>query len=151
MGKRKAEQPHSDPQGPTDNGPDKITSQPGPTEPLPAGLARIESPDLVPPQAEQARAPPATPIEQPTPAMATVDPSLPGAASAKPAITKLDDVRPGTPEARSATASASTSWAKARRLTPLAASIAIAAAVGAMAGSMATAGFGRLLAGDPPA
>ena len=40
MGKRKAEQPHSDPQGPTDNGPDKITSQPGPTEPLPAVAVR---------------------------------------------------------------------------------------------------------------
>jgi hypothetical protein len=104
---------------------------------------------LVPPQAEQVRAPIATPIEQPAPAMATVEPPQPGVASAKPAITKLDDVRPGAAETRSATAS--TRWAGARRLTPLAAGIAIAAAVGAMAGSMATAGFGRMLAGDPPA
>jgi hypothetical protein len=151
MAKRKVDLPNSDPLGPTDNGPDKVTSQTGPTEPSPAGLAKIESPDLVPPQAEQAaaRTPLAAPIEPPAPAMATVDPRQPGAASAKPAITKLDDARPGTAEARTATAS--TTWARARRLTPLAASIALAVAVGAMAGSMATVGFGRPLAGDPPA
>jgi hypothetical protein len=74
-----------------------------------------------------------------------------GAASAKPSITKLDDVRPGAAEAPSTPPAASHTWAPARRLAALAAGIALAAAVGTMGGAMATAEMARLWAGDSPA
>src|ERR1700716_1120243 len=122
MAKRKSDQPNSDSPGPT-NPPDKITSQPDEGASPPADMATIASPDLVPPQAEQApaRAAVATPIA-PAPAQA---PAVPPASS-----------RP---------------WAQAGRLAALAAGIAIAAAVGTTGGAMATAEIARLWGGDSPA
>ena len=152
MAKRKSDQPNSDSPGPT-NPPDKITSQPDEGASPPADMATIASPDLVPPQAERAPARPAvaTPIAPPAPAMTAAASQLDGAASAKPSITKLDDVRRGAAEAPSAPPAASHTWAPARRLAALAAGIALAAAVGTMGGAMATAEMARLWAGDSPA
>ncbi|HEX4555236.1 MAG TPA: hypothetical protein VH249_14690 [Xanthobacteraceae bacterium] len=146
MAERKSDEPNSDSPGPIDNPSDKITS---------ADVARIASPDLVPPQAEQAVAPAATatPIAQPAPVTTASASQHPGAASPKPSVTRLDDVRPGAPEAAIASSAAARASAPARHLTPLAAgiAIAIAAAVGATAGATATAGIGQLWAGEPPA
>ena len=153
MAKRKSDQPNSESPNSTDNPSDKITSQPDEGALPPADMATIASPDLVPPQAEQApaRAAIATPIAPPAPATTAAASQHDGAASAKPSITKLDDVRPGAAEAPSAPPAASHTWAPARRLAALAAGIALAAAVGTMGGAMATAEMARLWAGDSPA
>src|SRR6267142_1910033 len=138
MAKRKSDQPNSESPNPADNPSDKITSQPD---------------EGAPPQAEHAPARPAvaTPIAPPAPAITAAASQLDGAASTKPSITRLDDVRPGTAEAPSAPPAASHTWAPARRLAALAAGIALAAAVGTMGGAMATAEMARLWAGDSPA
>jgi hypothetical protein len=155
MSKRESDQPNSESPGPTDNPSDKITSGPDESASSPADVARIASPDLVPPQAEQVVAPAAvaTPIAQPALVVTAAASQHPGTASPKPSVTRLDDVRPGTPEAASAPPTAARPSAPARHLTPLAAGIAIAvaAAAGATAGAMATAGIGQLWAGEPPA
>src|SRR5712671_1670394 len=145
MAKRKSDQPNSESPNPADNPSDKITSQPDEGASPPADMATVASPDLVPPQAEQApaRSVVATPIAPPAPAITAAASQIDGAASAKPSITKLDDVRPGP--------AASHTWAPARRLAALAAGIALAAAVGTMGGAMATAEMARLWAGDSPA
>src|SRR5712671_635188 len=153
MAKRKSDQPNSESPNPADNPSDKITSQPDEGASPPADMATIASPDLVPPQAEHAPARPAvaTPIAPPAPAITAAASQLDGAASTKPSITRLDDVRPGAAEAPSAPPAASHTWAPARRLAALAAGIALAAAVGTMGGAMATAEMARLWAGDSPA
>ena len=152
MAKRKSDQPNSESLNPTDNPSDKITSQPDDGASPPADMATIASPDLVPPQAEQApaRAAIVSPIAPPASTTAAAS-QHDGAASAKPSITKLDDVRPGAAEAPSTPPAASHTWAPARRLAALAAGIALAAAVGTMGGAMATAEMARLWAGDSPA
>jgi hypothetical protein len=69
------------------------------------------------------------------------------------AVPSLDDVRSGEPEAPAAAAATNVTefpaWARMRRLLPFAASIAIAAAAGAMTGSLATAGLNAIWAGAP--
>jgi hypothetical protein len=155
MAKRTSDQPNSESPGPIDNPSDMIASRPDENASSPADVARIASPDLAPPQAEQVIAPvaTATPIAQPAPVTTAAASQHPGAASPKPSVTRLDDVRPGAPEAATAPPAAVRPSALARHLTPLAAgiAIAIAAAVGATAGAMATAGIGQLWAGEPPA
>jgi hypothetical protein len=155
MAKPTSDQPNSESPSPTDNPSDKITSGPDESASSPADVARIASPDLVPPQAEKVVAPAAieTPIAQPALVTTAAASPHPGAASAKPSVTRLDHVRPGAPEAATAPPAAARPSAPARRLTPLAAgiAIAIAAAAGATAGAMATAGIGQLWAGEPPA
>jgi hypothetical protein len=154
MAKPKSDQPNSQSPDPTDTPPDKIASPPDGGAPSPAEVAKIASPDLVPPQAEQAVAPAAVvpPIAQQAPATSMASPE-PAAATAKASVTRLADVRPGAIEAPTAPPAASPNSAPPKRLTPFAASvaIAIAAAAGAMAGAMATAGIGQLWAGEPPA
>ena len=155
MAKPKSDQPNSASPGPADTPSDNATSGLVEGASSPADVARIASPDLVPPQAEPAVAPAAAPppIAQQAPATAPAASQQPGAASAEPSVTRLDDVRPGAPKAVAAPPAASARFASAKRLTPFAASIAIAiaAAAGAMAGAMATAGIGQLWAGEPPA
>src|ERR1700704_1484082 len=56
MAKRKSDQPNSESPNPTDSPSDKIASQPDDGASPPADMATIASPDLVPPQAEQAPA-----------------------------------------------------------------------------------------------
>jgi hypothetical protein len=123
MAKRKSDQPNSESPNPTDSPSDKIASQPDDGASPPADMATIASPDLVPPQAEQApaRATVATPVAPSAPAQA---PAAPPASS-----------RP---------------WAQAGRLAALAAGIAIAAAVGTTGGAVATAEMARLWSGDTP-
>src|SRR6267378_3849676 len=152
MAKRKSDPPNSESPNSTGNPPDKIASQPDEGASPPADMANIASPDLVPPQAEQApaRAAIVSPIAPPASTTAAAS-QLDGAASAKPSIIKLDDVRPGAAEAPSAPPAASHTWAPARRLAALAAGIALAAAVGTMGGAMATAEMARLWGGDSPA
>jgi hypothetical protein len=67
------------------------------------------------------------------------------------AVPSLDDVRPGEPEAPAATTNVTDfpAWARVRRLLPFAASIVIAAAAGAMAGSLATTGLNAIWASAP--
>jgi hypothetical protein len=155
MGKRKGDQPNSETPAPG-NEADKLAAQPDPVVPASEAMAKIESPDLVPSQAAQP-APPveaasAPPVAPPELAVAEASPVFVELASAhptsvEPPIARLDDVRPGA--TMSAAATGSVNWARARRLTPLAATIAIAAAVGAMAGSLATAGLGHLFTAAP--
>jgi hypothetical protein len=142
MAKRKGDQPNSEAQA-------RAGSELGQGGLPSAEPAKIEAPDLVPPQTAQAAAaePAAPSIAPPAPVIATVDRPKAEAASLEPPITQLDDVRPGEAVAPAATSTVR----RAKRLMPLAATIAIAAAVGAMAGSIATAGFGRLWAGEPAA
>ncbi|HEY2134377.1 MAG TPA: hypothetical protein VGH49_00725 [Xanthobacteraceae bacterium] len=159
MGKRKAGQSNTEQPIPAADGSDTVISEPGRPESPTVEAAQIETPDLA--QAEQAAASLATPVEVQASPAPTSDSAKSEPASADSSITMLDDVRPGAAKSPDATVAASATpaqtwvqpqtWTRAKRLAPLAASIVLAAAVGAMAGSMATAGFGRLLAGDPSA
>src|SRR4051812_2717787 len=153
MAKRKSDQPNSDSPGPTGNPPDRIASQPDEGASPPADMATIASPDLVPPQAEQAlaRAAIVTPSAPPAAATTVAAWQHDVGASAKPSIIKPDDIRPAAADASSAPPAASHTWAPARRLAALAAGIALAAAVGTMGGAMATAEMARLWGTDSPA
>jgi hypothetical protein len=160
MGKRKGDQPPPQVQDVAGSEPAKTTM------PSDASVARatepvkIEAPEFVPAApsiaAEQADAvtpPPAAP-----PVVATGTPKIEATESAPPVdapkpivlyrMTARDEASATEDVATADTATAETArlWPKMRRLTPLAASIAIAAAIGAMAGSATTAGLGGLWA-----
>jgi len=132
MRKRKGDQANPQQPNAADPAVDKTTAagQPAPrTE-----AEKVESPALVPAQSE---APPAAPSIAPapaTPAAAAVD---------MPSIAKLADVRPGdaAPRPAETVPAAAPTPMRATRTLPLAASIALAAVVGAIAGSLATSGL----------
>jgi hypothetical protein len=147
MAKRKGDQPNSETQARAGSEPHKLAAESGPSGSPSGEPAKVEAPDLVPPQAAQTTATESIAAPIASPAMASVDPPKAEVSSLGPPITRLDDVRPGGAVAP-AVASRSR-WMK--RLTPLAATIAVAAAVGAMAGSIATTGFGQIWAAAPPA
>ena len=157
MGKRKDTPQKS---GTTDatNGADKAENRDSaiarPADPL----ASIESPELVPPQIESAA--------EETPRIAAAQPQFehvaPPVELAPVAPVDADVVtvsfaqaaaeaaaKSGAPDANKTAAIAA--YQRTRRFMPLAATIAIAAAVGAMAGSLATTGTTRLMASDPTA
>ena len=163
MGKRKGDQPNSETPDRADNEPDKLAAQPIQSGPPAEPISKIDAPELAPPQPPQTVAAATAPVAPPTPA-AVVDAPKVEAASAAPPIAPSDEVRPDNIRLRPGAAIAppasvsslssgepSRSWTKARRLMPLAATIAIAAAIGAMAGSIATAGLAHLWAGQPVA
>jgi hypothetical protein len=123
-------------------------------EVTPPALATLEAPEMTPARALGA----IETLKLATPMVEPLKIDLPEVETARietahiETAPSLDDVRPGAPEAPAAAAANVTafpSWTRVRRLTPLAASIAIAAAAGAMAGSLATAGLGSLWASTP--
>jgi hypothetical protein len=156
MAKRKGDQPNSEAPDRAGNEPDKLAAQPIQGGPPAEPISKIDAPGLAPPQVAQIAAAAPSPVAPPAPA---IDLPKMEAASAAPPIAppeafRPDDVRPGEAIAAAASASSwapSRSWSKARRLMPLAATIAIAAAMGAMAGSLATTGLAHLWAGQPAA
>jgi hypothetical protein len=165
MGKRKADQPNP-PAGQADifaaSEPAKLEASSTEVAPPAENSAKIEAPDLVPatssaaPADDGAVAPP----DVPPPVAATEAPQLEAASSAPPEAPPVqmlpatiipfrDEAEPPAPSASAETKS--WAWLKMPGVTPLAASIAVAAVVGAMAGSVATAGLGGLWASAPPA
>ena len=175
MGKRKADQPNSDMPEATDSAPDTIAAPVGTEAPLldaiaraeaapspePATVAAIDAPAIasgLTPDITPAVTPPTlTLVEAPkleTPKLEPLKIDAPKIEMTTAAPPALDDVRPGASEAPAAAATHVTelpAWTRVRRLMPFAASIAIAAAAGAMAGSLATAGLNALWAGAPAA
>jgi hypothetical protein len=114
-------------------------------------LANVESPELVPPQMESRadetqsqfeRVAPPLDLAHAAPGDADVVTVSFAQAAAEAAISRDE---PGRKKAAIA------AYLRTRRFVPLAATIAIAAAVGAMAGSLATTGMTRLLAAEPTA
>jgi len=179
MAKRKIDEPNPTPDDQPGATPDKSASPPEQTAGPAEGLTTVESPALVPPQSEQAASEtPAVSVPAPersvtpvvsadisettvppadTPKFEAV-PSAPSISSPPPVMPtseiRVDAVRPGEPIASAAVAVASdvaSRWADAQRFMPLAATIAIAAVVGATAGSFVTAGMGRMWASPRPA
>ena len=171
MSKRKADQPNFDMPAATGSAPDTIAAPAGTEAPLLDAIAKAEAmpspepatvstidtpaiasevtPDITPAvmsptlavfEAPKLETPKLEPLKIDAPKIETTT------AAAPPS---LDDVRPSAPEAPTATVTAFPSWARARRLTPLAASITIAVVVGALAGSLATAGLGSLWTSEP--
>ena len=90
-----------------------------------------------------------TQAETSSAAASTAAGSPKGASAAHDAVfTRLDDARSGATEAAASSLPGLVLYQpRARRIPPLAATIAIAAAVGAMAGSIATAGLGAIWSG----
>ncbi len=173
MGKRKSDQPTPQAQDQVSQAQDVTGSEPAKIEPPsdvgapPAREAvKIEAPDFVPsPSIAAAPADAVTPLPPAPPIVAIDAPKAdapqveaaddaPPVASPKPIVlyrmSPRDETSAGedatTAETTAGAAKASWPWLKLRRVTPLAASIAIAAAVGAMAGSAGTAGLGGLWA-----
>jgi hypothetical protein len=122
-------------------------------------VVEIEAPDFVPSTPSAAPADAVAPSAVPPPVAAVEAPAAEATSSAQSAsqppqtlpatvIPFRDDAEASEP----AGSNTSTSWAwlKMPGVTPLAASIAIAAVAGAMAGSVATAGFGGLWASPAP-
>ncbi len=164
MGKRQSDQPTPSPQDVAGSAPEKIATAPAADTPPAEGLSKIEAPELAPAApaaqtvttaaAEAAAAAPPPPPELP-PVSLIEAPKVEAAASAPPvapAPSKPESAKPAAVPLRDQAASAaaaSWTWLKARPVTPLAASIAIAVVVGAIAGSVATAGLGALWASAP--
>jgi hypothetical protein len=165
MGKRKADQPSSPAQDAAGSEPVKLESPPVEAAPPVEGLAKIEAPDLAPVEpsvvaasAEAITPSPAIPPFVPpavAPPVVAIDGPTFDASNSAPPIALPEPIEPAlaTPvEAAAPAARAASSlwrWTKVPRVTPLAAGIAIAAVVGAMAGSATTAGLGGLWASPP--
>jgi hypothetical protein len=156
MGKRKGDQPTPPASEPTAVEPEKLAPPPASVEAASPEIAKIEAPAVTPaPQPEPQPEPvvavaPAVTAEA-APIVVSVEPPKPEAVIAEPV--KLEDVRPAEVRSEETIASAaapsllsgwtaSPSWAQARRLAPLAATIVIALALGATAGSYVTIGSG---------
>jgi hypothetical protein len=155
MAKRKGEQPTPQAQEQAASEPAKLAAPSVPTEPAAPELAKIEAPALTPPlpqpepQLEPVAAavasepaPIVVSLESPKPEAAVVDPSAPRA-DLPPSDIRADDAitPPAAPSLLSGWTT-SPAWARAQRLAPLAATVAIALAIGAAAGSFATGGWG---------
>ncbi|HEY4919523.1 MAG TPA: hypothetical protein VII40_05415 [Xanthobacteraceae bacterium] len=175
MGKRKADQPNSPAQDGAGSEPVKLESPSVEAAPPAEGFAKIEAPDLAPVEPSVAAAPaeaitpspPTPPVVPPVmvppvvapPVVAIDGPTLEASDSAPPIAlpepiepvlaTPVEAAAPAASDASSSAASTLRRWTKVPRVTPLAAGIAIAAVVGAMAGSAATAGLVGLWAGPP--
>jgi hypothetical protein len=160
MGKRKGDQPNPQAQEPTVGEPAKLA--PATAETAPAEPAKIEAATVAAlPQPEPVVAIAPAASAEPAPIAAMVETPKLESTIAEPQKPQPDEIRPAdarsdaTIEAAGAPSllsgwTASLSLSRARRLAPLAATIAIAAALGAMAGSFAT-GLGGQTAGEPVA
>lgn len=160
MGKREGDQPNPQAQEPTISEPAELAlASADAASPEPAKIEAATVAALPQPEPVAAIAPAASP--EPAPIAAMVEAPKLDSAIAAPATSQPDEIRPAdlrTDEtiAPAAAPSLLSGWttslsvARARRLAPLAASIAIAAALGAMAGSLAT-GLGGQAASEPVA
>ncbi len=155
MGKRKADEPNSQAQAAAGSGPEKPVTPTADGAP-PDALAKVEAPQTVPATPSAAAASIAEPVKlEAPPALDTAKMDTAGSA---PAITPPTPSEP--PAIQQDIAAAGTtpapwmpSWLKMPqmpRFTPLAATVAIAAVAGALAGSIATAAIGGLWASPAP-
>jgi hypothetical protein len=160
MGKRKADQPNSPAQEGAGSEPVKLEQPSVEAAPPAETLAKIEAPELAPVEPSVAAAPaetiaPSAALPPPAPPVVAIDAPTLDASDSAPPIAPPAPIEPAmaTPGEVAAPAASTTSspwrWTKVPRVTPLAAGIAIAAVVGAMAGSVATAGLGGLWASPP--
>jgi len=155
MAKRKADQPNSPPSDRAGSEPAKLEAQTAEAGPPAEQLAKIAAPDPAPAAssaAAPAEAPSATPLPPPAPFIVIDAPNIEAASSAPP-IAPPEPARPEMAAPSEAAAPAEPTfrpWAKMPRVRSVAAGLAIAAVVGAMAGSAATAGLGGLWASPPP-
>jgi hypothetical protein len=164
MGKRKGEQPLPQAPEPTDVELAKLAA--AAAEAAVSETVRRETTTELPPLELVAAAPaalttPAVPTAtaDPAPIAATVESPKLESVPAEPVTLQRENAPPADVRADETTAadapsllSAWTSWpsvVRTRRLAPLAATIAIAAALGAMAGSLTTAGVGGASLGEP--
>jgi hypothetical protein len=148
MGKRKGDQPNPQPQEPTVGEPARLAAaSTDAAAPEPATSEAVTVAALPQPEPVVATAPAASP--EPAPVAAMVEAPKLDSAIVQPMTSQPDEIRPAdlrsdqtidAPAAPSLLSAWTTSLsaARARRLAPLAATIAIAAALGAMAGSLAT-------------
>jgi hypothetical protein len=161
MGKRKGDQPNPQAQEPTVGEPETLAPasvEAAPPEPATSEVATVAA--LPQPEPDAALVPATTPetapiaatLESPRLDSAIAEPVMP-----RPDEIRLADVRADETIAPAAAPSLLSGWttslslARARRLAPLAATIAVAAALGAMAGSFATGGVGVPAAREPAA
>ncbi len=165
MAKRKGDQPTPAVQPQTASEPAKLAAPPAAAEAASPELAKIEAPAVTPPAPPAESEPvialgPAVSPSDTAPIAVSVEPSKPEAAPADPVTPRSEEVRPadvGSDETivASATPSLLSAWttspaaARVRRLAPLAATIAAAAALGSMAGSFATGGSGSPVLSAP--
>jgi hypothetical protein len=164
MGKRKGDQPE-----PTVSEPAKLAPLPVSANAVSPEIAKIEAPALTPPPVPEpqpqpervvAIAPAATPeaapivaaIELPKLEPVIAEPVMPRAEEVRPVDVRADEtITPAAAPSLLSGWTASPSWARTRRLAPLAATIAIALALGATAGSFATSGPGIAPTSQPAA
>ena len=169
MGKRKGDQPNPQAQEPTVSEPAELASPSTPAEGASPEIAGIEAPAVIPlavhePQPEPepvvavapAVIPEVAPIilaTEPAKAEAVIaDPVAPPPVDLRPAEAHCDEaIEPAAAPSLLSGWTTSLSFARARRLAPLAATIAFAAALGGMAGTFATAGLGGAEATAPSA
>ena len=158
MDKREGDQPNSQPQDQSTSQPDQLAPTSLSAAAASPEIARIEAPAVTPPPMPEAQLAPEPVVAvapavtaEAAPIVVSIAPPKPEAVIADPV--KLEDVRPADVRSDETIASAaapsllsgwttSPSWARARRLAPLAATIVIALALGATAGSFATSGSG---------
>jgi hypothetical protein len=165
----KGDQPNPQAQEPAVSEPDKLGPPSTTAEASSPEIAKIEAPAVTPPPAPErpaepepavAAAPAAT--AEAAPIVVSIEPPKPEVATAEPVMLQPEEIRPAdvraaetiAPEAVPSLLSgwtASPSWARARRLAPLAATVVIALALGATAGSLATSGSGSAPATQPVA
>jgi len=152
MDKPEGDLPNSQPQDQTATSkPDTLTPPSASAEAATPEPAKIEVP-AAPSQPEPVAAVESAATPEAAPIAAAIEAPKLEAAIVEPILPRLEDVRPAEaqPDETIAAAdasllsgwTASAAWARARRLAPLAATIAITAALGATAGSLATSTFG---------
>ena len=169
MGKRKGDQPTPQAQEPTVGEPGKLAPPPAPAEAVSPEIAEIEAPAAMPPPVPEPQAEPEPVVAaapavtaEAAPIIVSIEPPKAEAAIADPVMPRLEDIRPADVRSDETIAAAaapsllsgwttSPSWARARRLGPLAATIVIALALGATAGSFATGGSSSAPTSQPAA
>jgi hypothetical protein len=154
MGKRKGGSSNLDARNASAGGPDKAET--AANDPSTIETARIDAPEIVPSQSEPLVVPAVdfaasieSPKLQPAPVEERADAPSSAESTAAPPEQVTEDVRPGAAETDDSNAAPSSGRAK--RWVPLAASILVAAACGAVAGSVVTAASGRLMSAQAAA
>jgi len=149
MAKRKGDQPTPQAQEQAAGEPAKLAAPFQPAEGAAPELAKVEAPAVTPPPLPQPASAP-----EPVAAVASVETNetAPIVVAVEPpkAETAADDtITPAVAPSLLSGWTTSPSWARAQRLAPLAAGIAIALALGATAGSFATGGWGTAATSQP--
>ena len=165
MGNREGDQPKPQAQEPTVSEPDKLAPPSAPAEAASPEIAKIDASVVTPPPVPEPQPEPLVAVApavmaEAAPIVVSTEPPKPEAVIADPVM--LADVRPADVRSDETIAPAaapsllsgwttSPSWARARRLAPLAATIVVALALGATAGSFATSGSGSAPTSQPAA